>query len=120
MSVSSIDKEFVSYVVDLMQSIGPVYAKSMFGGHGIFLEGLMFGLVADSVLYLKVDAETVDKFKDRGLDAFTYNKKGRQLTMPYHQAPDEALEDGEEMNLWANKAYAVALRAASKKRKKSD
>jgi len=57
MPVSNEEKEFVTYVVDLMQSIGPVRAKGMFGGHGIFLEGLMFGLIADSVLYLKVDKE---------------------------------------------------------------
>ena len=67
MPSSSTEKEFVLYVVELMQSLGPVRAKSMFGGHGIFLEGLMFGLVADSVLYLKVDKETENEFKDRGL-----------------------------------------------------
>ena len=60
MPTSKKEKEFVSYVVELMQSVGPVHAKGMFGGHGIFLDGLMFGLVADSVLYLKVDAETSD------------------------------------------------------------
>ena len=38
--------------------------------------------------------------------------------MSYYQAPEEALEDGEEMNLWANKAYGVALKAAAKKRNK--
>jgi DNA transformation protein len=117
MPVSSDDKEFASYVVDLMQSIGPVYSKVMFGGHGVFLDALMFGLIAGSVLYLKVDAETVSSFKDRGLDAFTYDKKGKQFKMLYYQAPDEALEDSEEMNIWANKAYAVALNASSKKRK---
>lgn len=120
MPASSHDKELVSYVVDLMQSIGPVYAKSMFGGHGIFLDGLMFGLIADSVLYLKADTETVNEFIDRDLEAFTYNKKGKQLKMRYYQAPDEALEDGEVMSLWANNAYSVALRAASEKHKKSD
>ncbi len=46
MPVSNQEKEFVTYVVDLMQSIGPVRAKAMFGGHGIFLERLMFGLIA--------------------------------------------------------------------------
>ena len=66
------EKEFTSYVVDLMQSIGPVNAKAMFGGYGIFLEGLMFGLVADSVLYLKVDKETENEFKAKGLEQFTY------------------------------------------------
>ena len=120
MPASSLDKELVSYVVDLMQSIGPVYAKSMFGGHGIFLDGLMFALVADSVLYLKADTETVNEFIDRDLEAFTYNKKGKQFKMRYYQAPDEVLEDSEIMNLWANNAYSVALRAVSLKPKKSN
>ena len=120
MPASLPDKELVSHVVDLMQSIGPVYAKSMFGGHGIFLDGLMFALVADSVLYLKVDTETVNEFIDRDLDAFTYYKKGKQLKMGYYQAPDEILDDSEIMNLWANNAYSVALRAAIIKNKKSE
>ena len=118
MPASKKEKEFVSYVVELMQSVGPVQAKGMFGGHGIFLDGLMFGLVADSVLYLKVDAETEKEFQSRGLDPFTYNKKGKALKMSYFQAPEEAMEDGEEMNAWASKAYSAALRAAAKKQKK--
>jgi DNA transformation protein len=118
MPASKQDKEFVSYVVDLMQSIGPVHAKSMFGGHGIYLESLMFGLVANGILYLKSDKETENEFKAEGLEAFTYNKKGKEYKMSYYQAPEEALEDSEEMNAWANKAYDAALRAASKKRKK--
>lgn len=121
MAVSKAEKEFVLYVVELMQSIGPVYAKAMFGGHGIFLEGLMFALVADRVLYLKMDEETRDEFIARGLQVFAYNKQGKEYKMSYSQAPDEALEDYDEMNLWANKAYAAALRAAAgKKKKKSD
>lgn len=118
MSASNVEKEFVSYVVELMQSIGPVGAKSMFGGHGIFLEELMFGLVSDSILYLKVDKETENEFNAKGLEAFTYNKKGKEFKMSYHQAPDEVFDDGEKMNCWANKAYCAALRAASKKRNK--
>lgn len=112
------EKEFASYVVDLMQSIGPVRAKRMFGGHGIFLDALMFGLIADNTLYLKVDKETEQDFKDNGLEAFTYNKKGKQLKMSYYQAPEEALEDSDVMNIWANQAYSAALRAAAKKPKK--
>ncbi len=118
MPTSSEKKEFVTYVVELMQSIGPVRARGMFGGHGIFCEGLMFGLVADSVLYLKVDKETESEFKAKGLEAFTYNKKGKEFKMSYYQAPEEVLEDSEEMNNWAKKAYGVALKAASNKRKK--
>ena len=118
MSPSAEEKEYVSYVVDLMQSIGPVNAKSMFGGFGIFLNGIMFGLIADSVLYLKVDKETESDFKKLGLDPFLYIKKGKEIKMSYFQAPEGVMDDEEEMNLWATKAYNAALRAASKKRKK--
>jgi len=118
MSASNIEKEFVSYVVELMQLIGPVHAKRMFGGYGIFIEELMFGLVADNVLYLKADSETVNEFIEKELEAFTYSKKGKEFKMSYYQAPEEALEEREEMNIWANKAYSAALRAASKKRNK--
>jgi len=118
MPVSITQKEFVSYVTDLMQAVGPVYVKGMFGGHGVFLDGLMFGLIADNNLFLKVDKESEDDFKERGLEAFTYIRQGKEFSMSYFQAPEEALEDIEVMNLWANKAYDAALRAASKKRKK--
>lgn len=117
MSASKQDKEFVSYVVELMGSMGPIYAKGMFGGHGIYLEGLMFALVANGVLYLKVDESTVTEYEDKGLVAFTYNKKGKKYKMWYYQAPEEALEDSEEMKYWANKAYGVAVMAAARNRK---
>ena len=118
MPVSSVEKEFVAYIVELMQSLGSVQAKSMFGGHGIFLDGLMFGLVADRVLYLKTDKETENEFKARKLEVFTYKKKGKDFKMSYYQAPEETLEDIQEMSIWANKAYSAALRATHKKRTK--
>ena len=117
MSASS-DNEFVTYAVDLMQSIGPVHAKRMFGGYGIFLDDLMFGLVADDILYLKADMETINEFSENDLKPFTYKKKGKELKISYYQAPEETLENSEVMGVWANKAYSVALRAASNKRSK--
>ena len=117
MPVSNTEKEFVSYLVDLMQSIGPVCAKGMFGGHGIFLDELMLGLIADSVLYLKADREIIAKFEKKALDAFTYNRQGKEFKMSYYQAAEETLEDAGEMNIWANRAYAVALRATARKKR---
>jgi DNA transformation protein and related proteins len=115
--MSKSDQAFVTYVVELMQLMGPVHAKRMFGGHGIFLEGLMFGLVADGVLYLKSDKQIESEFEQRNLETFKYNRQGKLLSLSYYQAPEEALEDIEIMNIWANKAYSAALRSAAKKRK---
>jgi DNA transformation protein len=115
---SSKDKAFVAYVVELMQVIGPVQSRAMFGGHGLFLDGLMFALVSNTVLYLKVDKGSLANFQSRGLDAFTYVKNSKDYKMSYYQAPDEALEDVAEMSHWANQAYASARRAAAIKVKK--
>ena len=107
----------MNYVVDLMQSMGPVTSRAMFGGHGIFLDGLMFALVADSVLYLKVGRDNKEDYVQRDLQPFTYHKNGKPMKMSYYQAPEETLEDADEMSSWANHAYAAALQAAASKRK---
>jgi len=39
MPLSKQESEFAVYVVEQMQPIGPVVAKRMFGGHGLFLDG---------------------------------------------------------------------------------
>jgi len=116
--MSNDENGFASYIVELMQSIGPVISKKMFGGYGFFLDGLMFALMADNTLYLKADIETAKEFKALGLEQFTYSRKGKEFAMSYYRSPDEILEASDEMYSWANKAYGAALRAAAKKRKK--
>lgn len=113
MSAIKAETEFVDYVVELMQMVGPVIAKRMFGGSGLFLDGIMFALIADSNLYLKADAKSEDDFKVKGLEAFSYTNKGRLIKMSCFQAPPEILEDIEQMASWVNKAYETALRLKS-------
>jgi DNA transformation protein len=83
----------------------------MFGGYGIFYDGLMIGLVADDTLYLKVDLETEATFREHGLAQFGYPKAGKMIGMSFYLAPEEALDDPVEMREWAQLAYAAALRA---------
>ena len=98
-----------------MQSLGAVNAKRMFGGHGLFLDGLKFALIADNTLYLKADSESEKAFTALGLEAFSYNKKGKIYTMSYFQAPEDCLENLDTMITWAGMAYAAALRSARSK-----
>ena len=113
------DKEFTNYIVELMQCIGPVNAKPMFGGYGIFLDGLMFALISDGLLYLKADTENKGSFIKNNLTTFTYMKKGKECHLSYFQSPEDALEDTNIMYSWAKPSYAAALRAAAKKRDKT-
>ena len=115
--MSTEQEDFAAYVVDLMQGIGPVRHKRMFGGYGLFLEDLMLGLIADNEVYLKVDAENRADFEALGLAPFVYDKQGKSMQMSYSQAPEDAMEDAEVMTLWAGSAYQAAQRAAAKKSK---
>jgi len=117
MPISKIEQEFVTYVVDIMQCIGPVESKRMFGGHGLFLGGLMFALISDDTLYLKTDDEQKSHFTDLELPTFEYLKQGKIFKLAYYQAPETALEESEEMATWANRAYEVALKANVKKKR---
>ena len=49
------DNAFASFVIECLQPLGPVSARRMFGGHGIYLHGTMFALIAYDQLYFKVD-----------------------------------------------------------------
>ena len=107
---------FVEHVVETMRELGPVSAKQMFGGWGLYHEGLFFALVADDMLYLKVDDDNRAQFEAAGLPPFVYvTKDGERMTLSYHQAPPEALESPASMAAWARSGYAAALRAKNRK-----
>ena len=118
MAISIEQREYAAHIVDLLQFIGPVESKSMFGGFGMFLEGLMFGLVAGNELYLKVDIQNLQDYEDLGLQAFSFGRNGKEFKMSYYQAPQEAMEDAELLSAWASNAYGAAMRAAAKKGRK--
>ena len=105
------DPGTVHFLIDLMAGMGEVHARRMFGGYGIFCGKIMFGLVADDVLYLKADDHNMHQFLEAGLEPFIYMKKGRPVTMSYYEAPAEAMDDSETMERWAKPALHAAQRA---------
>jgi DNA transformation protein len=111
--------EFVQHVVETMARFGPVSARAMFGGWGLYHQGDFFALIVADALYLKTDDESRADFEALGLKPFVYSMKdGDSITMSYFQAPEEALETPDVMAQWARKAYAAALRAKGRKPKK--
>lgn len=109
--MSARSNEFVNHLLDLLEPLGPISARRMFGGHGIYLDRTMFGLVAGDTLYLKVDDESRAEFVAAGLEPFRYARKGKSYQMSYHAAPEDALEDAELLRDWARRAVDAAMRA---------
>ena len=107
--------EFINYLVELLAPFGNVRARRMFGGCGIFKDDLMFGLVVEETLYLKVDDANRADFDARGLERFVYYKKGKPTYLSYYEAPEEALDNSEDMQTWAGKSFAAAIRSRTNK-----
>jgi DNA transformation protein len=110
---------FVDHLMELLQPLEDVRARAMFGGYGVYRNDVMFGLVADDVFYLKADDVTRSDFDAAGLGPFVYRSRGKEMPMPYFQAPPAAMEDADEMCRWAAKAYDVAVRTAKPKSARS-
>jgi DNA transformation protein len=108
--------DFVEYVLELMAPAGPVQAKAMFGGHGLYRDETMFAIIVDDTLYLKADDRTRGEFQALGLDPFTYELPNRKIvSMSYFRAPDRAMDDPAYMKPWVDKAHEAARRAHARK-----
>ena len=108
----------VAHLLDLLEPLGGVTARSMFGSYGFFRDGAMLGLIWESAFYLRVDDDTRPNHQARRLAQFIYPaKNGKRMGMPYFQVPPEALDSAEEMTRWARPAAraAVAAKAAGPK-----
>ena len=108
------DKSICDDITPRLTLMGPVTGRRMFGGFGIFIEGLMFGLVADNVLYLKVDDGNRPHSEAAGSQPFTYQGKSKPIQMSYWKVPEDVFGDGAGLVEWGTESHAAARRAKKK------
>ena len=111
--------EFVSSLHEVFERLGRIEARRMFGGHGIFHEGRMIGLVVADTLYLKSDAGNVAHFDRLNLPAFEYRRGGKMTQTSYRQPPADVFEDREAAATWGRLAWEAALRSGQAPRARS-
>lgn len=102
---------------ELFAGLGAISIRRMFGGKGIYHQGLIIALVVDDELLLKADAQSAQAFIDAGSRQWSYDsrKSGKPVAMPYWSVPDDAYDDAEMMSDWARLAFAASLRSGAKK-----
>ncbi len=116
------DHEFIR---ELFSPFGPVTVKRMFGGAGIWSDGLMFGLVFDGTIFLKVDETSIPEFEREGSRPFVYTRaksKGRvgRASRSYWRLPERLYDDPEELAVWAARALAIAQHKKFAPRKRAE
>lgn len=108
--ISRLDPDFIR---DLFTLFGPVTVKRIFGGAGLWSDGLMFGLVFDGAIFLKVDETSIPDFEREGSRPFVYTRAkspGRvgRASFSYWRLPERLYDDPEELAVWAGRALAIA------------
>lgn len=109
-AMSSEDQAAVALAMELFAPLGPIRVRRMFGGAGLYLDGVMFALVAFGGLYLKADAATAASFRGAGARQFEYEREGRVVQMGYWTLPERAVDDAEEALAWGRRALEAAQR----------
>jgi DNA transformation protein and related proteins len=106
--------------LDLLEPLGQVTVRRMFGGHGFYRDGVMFALEAFGRLFIKADAENKSRFTEAGCLPFAYTyKDGREMVMSYFEPPESAFINPQKMRGWAMLGVEAALRKAKPAVKKS-
>lgn len=106
-------QEFARFVAEQMgmAGLGAITARRMFGGHGLYCDGLFLAIITGEQLYFKADPQTQDAFEARGLQRFTYSARGRSVQLMYYEAPAEVFDEMPAMRHWGRLALEAAVRA---------
>ena len=102
--------DYADYVVDKLSGLGEVHSRAMFGGYGIFSEGLMFAMISDGVLYFKVDNSNREMYEKAGSSKFPHG-------ISYWEVPTDVFEDNARLYEWADISIGLAQAKAKKKSK---
>jgi len=108
---------FHDFVAELFAPMGTVSIRRMFGGAGVFRDGLMFALLGDDTVYLKTDAKLRVDLEAEGSAPFLWTKPstGEVIDMGYVSLPSSAMDDPDEASQWARRALSVAKAKAAAK-----
>ena len=111
----AVSESYRDFVLEQLGRVTPVTARSMFGGVGLYAEGLFFALIAEDRLYFKVDDTTRLEFERLGMEPF--RPFGEDTAMGYFEVPADVMEDPMKLAPWMRKALDLAASAKREKRK---
>ena len=101
---------YTDYVMDQLTPLGGIGGRAMFGGYGIFHEGVMFAIISDDTLYFKVNDSNRAVYESAGSWSFPHSRS-------YYEVPADVLDDTARLQEWARAALAVGHATVKKKRR---
>lgn len=111
----AVTPSYQSFVIEQLERVASITSKSMFGGMGLYADGLFFALIDNDRLYFKVDDSNRPDFEAAEMEPF--RPYGDERAMKYYEVPIAVLEDADALQIWAEKAIDVARRARQGKKR---
>jgi DNA transformation protein len=112
--------EYMEFIVEQLERLGPIQQRRMFGGTGLYLDGMMFGVVFGETLYFKVDDRNRADYEKEDMSPFTYEMtNGKTGALHYYEVPERLMDDGDELSEWARKSIDVMRDVQAEKRAKA-
>jgi DNA transformation protein and related proteins len=108
------DNSFKMFVLDQLSALPRLRAKAMFGAHGLYAGDKFFGILDEGRLFFKTDTASQADYIERGMEPFTYEMRGKVMTMAYHEVPTDILEQPTELVEWARRAIQLATTTKKK------
>ena len=107
---------FAEFLREQLSPLGRLTMRRMFGKTGVFCDGLMFGMITEDTLYVRVDDHNKAVFKEaEAAPPLNYEKKGRTIDLSFWRVPERLLDESDELILWARAALAAAQRVSAEK-----
>lgn len=100
----------LEFLKDLFSPFGEITVRKMFGGAGIYCDGLIFAIEANDAVWFKVDDVSREAFTSKGLEPFTIEMNGKTGSMSYYNAPEDIYDDADALNHWMQLALGAAAR----------
>ena len=104
----SVSADYRDFVLEQLAGAGRVTPRAMFGGVGLYLDGLFFALIDDDTLYFKADEASRRRYEAAGSRPFCPDPSRPEQSMGYWQVPADVLEEPEALVDWARAAQGVA------------
>ena len=102
------DNSFVIYITDLLSDYGTIRARAMFGGYGIYCNDIIFAIIVENELYFKADKDLAESFAKHGSTPFTYEAKGKKVSMSYWNVSIDIIEDEALLKNWFDQSMIVS------------
>ena len=114
-----VSSDYLQYLLEQLARLPRVTSRKMFGGVGLYSDGVFFAIIDNDTLFFKTDDSTRQRYVERGCEPFRPYKDRPDVSMSYFQVPAELLEDADELVPWARAAVTAAAAKPAKAKKRA-